>query len=151
MASASPSELVTSSTGYLMLRLGEFLRERTEILLRRWDLSARDLRVLGFAAARAMSQRELAETAGLDRTTMVGVLDRLESIGYARRERDEHDRRRFLVAVTEAGARTLEQAVAELATAQADFLAPFTPEERRQFHAMVERLFRAHDPSCDPA
>lgn len=144
-------ELVTSSTGYLVMRLGEVMRERTESLLIRWRLTARDVRVLGFAAARPLSQRELAEVAGLDRTTMVGVVDKLESLGYARRERDAADRRRFLVTVTESGRRSLGEALTSLAAAQDEFLAPLGSGERGSFHAALERLFLAHDPSCRPA
>jgi DNA-binding MarR family transcriptional regulator len=43
---------------------------------------------------------QLAERAGLTTAAVTTVLDRLEQAGYARRTRDEGDRRRVLVEVT---------------------------------------------------
>jgi DNA-binding MarR family transcriptional regulator len=43
----------------------------------------------------------LAELAGLTTGAVTGVIDRLERVGYARRLRDESDRRRVLVELTD--------------------------------------------------
>jgi DNA-binding MarR family transcriptional regulator len=43
----------------------------------------------------------LAELSGLSTGTVTGVLDRLERLGYARRERDPDDRRKVIVTVDE--------------------------------------------------
>jgi len=40
---------------------------------------------------------QLAELTGLRTGTVTGVLDRLESAGFVRRERDPHDRRKVIV------------------------------------------------------
>ncbi|AEE16584.1 MarR family winged helix-turn-helix transcriptional regulator [Treponema brennaborense] len=44
--------------------------------------------------------RTLAEKTGLDKSTLTGVLDRLERDGYITRREDENDRRSFLVCRT---------------------------------------------------
>jgi DNA-binding MarR family transcriptional regulator len=43
----------------------------------------------------------LAELSGLSTGTVTGVLDRLEDLGYARRERDPDDRRKVIVTLDE--------------------------------------------------
>ncbi|HYP47257.1 MAG TPA: MarR family transcriptional regulator [Thermoleophilaceae bacterium] len=48
-----------------------------------------------------LSAGELADASGLSPGAVTTVIDRLERAGYARRLRDEHDRRRVLVEVTE--------------------------------------------------
>jgi DNA-binding MarR family transcriptional regulator len=49
-----------------------------------------------------MTVGQLAKHTGLSSGAMTTALDRLESAGYARRVRDEQDRRRVLVELTEA-------------------------------------------------
>jgi len=44
-----------------------------------------------------MTAGRLAELTGLTTGAITGVVDRLERAGYARRERDQHDRRRVIV------------------------------------------------------
>lgn len=44
---------------------------------------------------------QLAEQTGLSTAAMTTALDRLERLGYARRVRDTHDRRRVMVEITE--------------------------------------------------
>lgn len=48
----------------------------------------------------SLTAGELATEVGLTTGAITGVIDRLERAGYARRERDEHDRRRVTVSVT---------------------------------------------------
>lgn len=66
----------------------------------RMGLNRTDLRCVDLLLDRPLSLTELAERAGLSQSAMTTALDRLERAGYARRTRDENDRRRFLVQVT---------------------------------------------------
>lgn len=60
-----------------------------------------DLRVLGILERRGpITSSELAEEAGLTSGSITTLVDRLERAGYARRVRDEVDRRRVFVELT---------------------------------------------------
>lgn len=50
-----------------------------------------------------MSQQDLARKMGVAPSLLVGLLDELQGMDAVRRERDEHDRRRQIVVLTEAG------------------------------------------------
>ena len=52
------------------------------------------------------SQQQAALRLGVDRTTIVGLLDSLEAKGLVERVRDETDRRRVLVRMTDEGMRS---------------------------------------------
>lgn len=147
----STSSWISSATGYLMFRVGDVARSRIEHELAPWRLAGKELRVLAFANEEPRSQQDLARLTGLDRTTMVAVVDKLERLGYAQRERSTADRRKYVVAVTAAGADALTGAAARLAEAEVAFLAPLDPGERRQLNAFLTRLHAAHDPECAPA
>jgi DNA-binding MarR family transcriptional regulator len=54
-------------------------------------------------ARQPISQRELADAIGIDPGDMVAILDVLEGAGFITRMRDEGDRRRHNLALTEAG------------------------------------------------
>ncbi len=73
-------------------------------------ITARDYCVLWKATEAERTQAEIAALAGLDKTTMVVTLDRLEASGLAQRRQSEVDRRARVVAVTPRGREAYEQA-----------------------------------------
>ncbi len=59
--------------------------------------------------ADCVTQRELADACHLDAATISRSLDRLQELGYIRRERDPDCRRSFLICMTPEGKRTAEK------------------------------------------
>lgn len=147
VSTQSAEQRISSATGYLLLRLGGLVRDRVEGELRSWGVTGKELRVMSFAHGREASQRDLCELSGLDRTTMVAVIDKLERLGYARRARSEADRRKQLVLLTDRGRRAVEEAVTRMTEVEADFLSPLEPAERGLLNEMIARLYAAHRPS----
>jgi DNA-binding MarR family transcriptional regulator len=96
------SFLLNQASYALAARLGAALDEV--------GVSVREYCVLWKADEQERSQTEIAELAGLDKTTLVVTLDALESAGYAERRVSSTDRRARVVAVTPAGRRVLQQA-----------------------------------------
>ncbi len=61
-------------------------------------LNVTDLKCLDLAReVPQITPGKLAELTGLTTGTITGVIDRLEKAGYARRERDLHDRRKVII------------------------------------------------------
>ena len=74
-------------------------------------INARELAVLLLLDGREPeSQQQAASRLGVDRTTMVALLDGLEDKGLVARRPDALDRRRNVVALTDAGGTTLARA-----------------------------------------
>lgn len=96
------------------------------------------------------SQKEIAETLVIDRTTMVHLLDVLEGRGLVRRDRDPKDRRAHAVYLTEAGAALLAEANQRLQQADADYLTPLSLEERGQLRDFLVRLTTGPPPALEP-
>jgi DNA-binding MarR family transcriptional regulator len=78
--------------------------------------------VLAAAMAGGLTQKELAELIGLDKTTMVVTLDELERAGLAKRVASAADRRARVVEVTKAGRTKVAAANKIIARVQADVL-----------------------------
>jgi DNA-binding MarR family transcriptional regulator len=66
----------------------------------RLGVNSTDLECLGYLADGPMTAGALAQATGLTTGAITGVIDRLERVGYARRERDAVDRRKVLVQIT---------------------------------------------------
>src|SRR6266567_5607478 len=78
--------------------------------------------VLAAAIGGGLTQKELAELIGLDKTTMVVTLDELEAAGLAKRVASAVDRRARVVEVTPAGRAKVEAADEIVTRVQADVL-----------------------------
>jgi DNA-binding MarR family transcriptional regulator len=63
----------------------------------------RDLAVLSVLAVRPLSQSQLGALLHVNRTVMVSVIDGIEAAGYACRDRDPADRRRYALRITSEG------------------------------------------------
>jgi DNA-binding MarR family transcriptional regulator len=116
-------------------------------------LTALDMRTHEFAVlhhleqAGPLSQQDLGAALRINPSNLVGLLDALEADGLIVRSRDPRDRRRHLVAVTDAGHKRLAQAKRAVAEAEQNLLAPLNAHEREQLHGLLKRL-AGH--SCTP-
>jgi MarR family transcriptional regulator for hemolysin len=98
--------------------------------------------VLYKAMAGDMTQTQVAEACGLDKTTMVVTMDRLEKDGLAKRRPSSADRRARIISVTEKGQDLIVRANEIVARIHEDVLAALPVELRKAF---VEGLVRLVD------
>jgi DNA-binding MarR family transcriptional regulator len=102
------------------------------------------LNVLG--ARKGAIQQEIGSAMGIDPSTMVSLIDQLETAGLAKRRPRPTDRRAREVAITPKGRRVLKQA-RELATqAEDDVLRGLTEAERGQLLALLRRALDSAPP-----
>ncbi len=87
-----------------------------------------------------LSQQSLGAKQGIDRTTMVAVVDELERAGYVERRRDPSDRRAYSLQATAKGRRVLARAGEATEQAEAEFLAPLPPGDRRRLKQLLRAL-----------
>jgi len=103
--------------------------------------NAQDLVVLDALAGQdATSQAELGERLGINRTTMVKLVDRLQRAGHVARARNPADRRSYALSLTDEGRRALTELRRAAADRDARLTAPLTPEERRRLNRLLGRL-----------
>src|SRR5215472_12812762 len=90
--------------GYLFKHAHQRLSELTAEALAPFGVSGREVGLLTAIDDRvALSQQEVAGRLGVDRTTMVALIDDLEAKGLVRRRQDPGDRRKNVVILTEVG------------------------------------------------
>jgi DNA-binding MarR family transcriptional regulator len=102
---------------------------------------ARDWIVLSaLAAGPRQTQLALAQSLGLDKTTMTSLLDRMESRGLITRAIDRHDRRARIPELTDEGLRVQAEVTSARDRVEAGLLSGFTADEQAQLRGLLTRL-----------
>lgn len=145
-AGVGPGPELTSRLGYLLkharLRLGEL----TATALAPYGLDGRELAVLlVLAGCEPASQQQAARRLGIDRTTMVALLDALEDKGLVARHPHAEDRRKNVVELTAPGRDTLRDATQAGDDAERRFLAPLTEPAAQQLKDALRALLTQPD------
>ena len=76
---------------------------------------------------------------GIDRSTMVSLIDELESAGLATRRPSPTDRRAREIAITSKGRRLLQRARGLISQVEDEVLAGLTADERGELLALLRR------------
>lgn len=115
------------------------------------ECAAFDLTAIQYAALSAihthadLDATRLSGVIAFDRTTIGGVLDRLENKGWIKREPSLTDRRIKLLRSTPAGAKLLDNVEGAVARVQKRLLEPLLEEDRETFLSLLERITDTHN------
>jgi DNA-binding MarR family transcriptional regulator len=141
-----PGQELTGRLGYLLKHARLKLGELTTAALAPYGLDGRELAVLlVLAGCEPASQQQAARRLGIDRTTMVALLDALESKGLVTRHPHAEDRRKNVVELTAHGRDTLRDATRAADDAERRFLAPLTEPVAQQLKDALRALLTQPD------
>lgn len=139
-----PGTELTGRLGFLLKHAQQRLYELTAAALAPCGISGRELSVLlVLDALGPTSQQDAARRLGVDRTTMVALIDALEAKSVVVRRPYEEDRRRNVVEFTEHGYELFTRARAASDEAERRFLDPLALDEagaerlRAQLRALI--------------
>ena len=105
------------------------------------DPRSRDFVVLDTLADQdADSQRDLAERLGINRTIMVRLIDRLEESGYVQRTRNPANRRSYVLSITDAGRKALDEMRHLVSDRDARITAALSRRERKRLDELLRGL-----------
>ena len=136
-----PGPELTTRLSYLLKHARLQLSELTAKALMPYGIEGRELAVLLVLADREpASQQQAALRLGIDRTTMVALLDALEDKGLVSRHPDPDDRRRNVVELTGAGQDILRRAVKASDDAERAFLAPLSERAAEQLRESLHTI-----------
>lgn len=131
--------------GYLFKHAHADLAALHEQHLAPYGIDAGELAVLMLIQAREPeSQQQVAQRLGIDRTTMVELIDALEDKGLVTRRTDTNDRRRKVLELTAKGRATLPRAVQASDQAEQQLLSKLDENERVLLRSLLRRITAAH-------
>jgi DNA-binding MarR family transcriptional regulator len=139
-ADPSSEPPVTEFAGQLFFRLWRASHVRTADVLGSIGLTPALFAVLNVIGAREGAiQQELGSAIGIDRSTMVSLIDQLETAGLAKRRPSARDRRAREIAITPKGRRLLERSRRMISETEDEVLAGLTAEERSKLLSLLRR------------
>ena len=142
MEKQAPLRQLTADPGFLLSRVGSAVRDGFKDVLAGWGIRPLQYLILIILDARpGVSQQELCAAAGIDSGNMVELLDGLEELRYAQRDRDPRDRRRYAVTITPAGRSALAELRQAVEEYNARVLSPLTERERQQLATTLGKLY----------
>jgi len=137
---ALPVKLATSLQ-LLLQRTSARLRAETDEGLGPLGLTARQAAVLAtLDHAGPLSQQTLGSLLGVDRTTMVALVDHLEKIRAVERRRDAKDRRVYALKLTPKGSQLAHKGAAALDKAESHVLASLPRADRDRLRKLLTLL-----------
>jgi MarR family transcriptional regulator for hemolysin len=131
---------VSEFAGQLFFRLWRVTHTRTAEALASVGLTTASFALLNVISAREGAiQQELGSVLGIDRSTMVSLIDELESAGLATRTPSATDRRAREIAITPKGRRILKRARGLIPQVEDEILGGLTAGERGELLALLRR------------
>jgi DNA-binding MarR family transcriptional regulator len=137
------SELA-AEVGQLLYDIGAQAKRATRPLVEEQGVTmpqALALHMLNGAGGR-LSARDLGRECHMLASTITGVIDRLESAGHVRRERDQRDRRVVWVTLTDAG-RALVDRLPTFSDQMGQLLGALPAKELEQMRVSLRRVLAA--------
>jgi MarR family transcriptional regulator, lower aerobic nicotinate degradation pathway regulator len=142
----SLENVIYNKPGFLVRRMQQvgvsiFLEETKS-----WDITPLQYGVMSAVRATpGVDQIGVANSVGLDRTTVVGIVDRLERKGLIVRRADAEDRRVRQLFLTAAGQQRLSDVRSATDRAQVRLLEPLNEKERTIFLGYIKRVVAHHN------
>jgi DNA-binding MarR family transcriptional regulator len=135
---------VTEFAGQLFFRLWRASHVRAADVLGSVGLTPALFGLLNVIGAREGAiQQELASAIGIDRSTMVSLIDQLESAGLARRRPSATDRRAREIALTPKGRRLLQRSRRMISETEDEVLAGLSAKERGELVSLLRRALES--------
>jgi DNA-binding MarR family transcriptional regulator len=148
MESRTSSDVeIAEFAGQLFFRLWRASHTRVAEALDSIGLTPALFGVLNVLGARdGAIQQELGSAMGIDPSTMVSLIDQLESAGLARRRPHPEDRRARQVSITPKGRRLLQRARDVAFEAEDEVLGGLTTAERSELLMLLRRALDSAPP-----
>ena len=132
-----------SQAGFLMAKIRQVSGRIFERTLKQYNIkinSAQGRIMFALWQQDGISINELSKNTQLKKSTLTSMLDRLERMGYIRRQRSNKDRRKILIRRTEKD-RTMEKKYVEVSEEMARlFYKGFSKSQTARFEKDLERI-----------
>ena len=135
------AQTLNQSITHLLHRASQKATERFAKELGDSDLTARQLVVLAAIGAEdGLSQTDIVNATGIDRSTLADIARRLKERGLISRRRTKEDERAYAVTLTAAGRKALDTGAPVLERIEADLLATLPVKRRAELIAALGAL-----------
>lgn len=140
------TKLIYRQPGFLIRRMQQTAVSIFISETRDYDVTPLQYGVMTVVRIRpGIDQIGLGTGLGLDRTTIVGIVDRLERKGWLTRRVADRDRRVRQLYLTKTGEERIVEVQMAVDRAQAKIVEPLSEDERALFISFLNRILSAHN------
>jgi len=130
-----------SSMSYCLMKSGQLVRAKMDQILEKFELISPQLGVLiVIRSSPSINQLQLGEQLGIDKATMVKLIDSLEKKNLVERLTDPKDRRAKLINITKEGIKFCERMIKERSKIEEEFLKPFPKKDQELIKRLIPQL-----------
>lgn len=135
------TEGLADQTTFVLLEAADRVQRSLIAAASELGVGLRELRLLALIEREGpLSQRELTQLTGIDKSPMVGLVDLLEEKDLALRQRDVPDRRVTRIALTATGRSLLKRAARRLRDPEPFLLEALDQGERKALQTLLMRI-----------
>lgn len=135
-------EHIQDSFGFLLGKALEKMTKQFDAELKAFQITSKHYGVLlVIHTTPGISQKEVGEIQRIDRTTMVAMIDELETLNYVQRVRNPKDRRAYHLILTAEGQAIFNTCLKRLEAIEYNSLEPLTKDEMQTLKRMLQRLY----------
>jgi DNA-binding MarR family transcriptional regulator len=132
------------SYGFLLGKVLQQMENKFAEGLLPFHINARQYGVLLFIQENPhSSQKDISDNLQIDRTTMVGHIDHLESLGFVERAKNPTDRRSYSLLITDKGNEVLDSRWEFLSHIELGVLAPLTLQEKQILKDLLVKVWKS--------
>ncbi len=132
---------LTDMVGYQLRRANDIATKRFFSVLADMGVTPGQIGVLTLIANNGgLTQSALSRGVGVDRSTMVAVIDRLEETGLVTRTRAERDQRAYALQLTDKGTTLVSKLVERLHSLEDELLTKLSREERDALITLLRKM-----------
>ena len=140
-----PVELLKSLT-FVLNKVTEGVDHHIEEVVAPHDLTFKQYSLLRFLQSEGPhAQIDISHRVGLDRTSVMRIVDALEERKLVRRDPDPNDRRKHSVVVTKLGSELIKRCAADVRQAELELYASLSKQEQAQLLSLLRRLLLGQD------
>lgn len=128
--------------GYCMHKLSTIFRSELSSAFKKQNIQGAHFAILSIieGSKNAVNQVNLCDETGIDKASMVKIIDHLEKLKYIERVSSTADRRIKNLSVTKSGIKFLKESILVRNRIEEEFLSALTPQEVKSFKDLVLKL-----------
>jgi DNA-binding MarR family transcriptional regulator len=143
---AGGAGLLDRLVGFRLRQAQLTLSQALQDVTQDYGLTVTQFGVLALVGERpGINQTDLGVELGIDRSTMVAVIDRLQNRGLVQRHASPRDRRSYALALSQEGSALLDEIGPQIEERDRAVMAELDEEERRQLVSLLSRIVRSPD------
>ncbi len=134
-------EVLRDNLGFLLNKAARIVRDDVGEKLKEVGFTLNEYGLLRILEIRSTdTQQEIGDRLGVDRTTMVSLVDRLEERGLVERTKDRSDRRKCNLVLTDKGKKSLARAKRRAEGAQKVLFASLKDKQQAELKALLLQM-----------